>query len=634
MLATECPNCGAPSRVSLVQPDRMSCRHCGYGGAPPPDVQAHLSAAARALHHIDVRRRQLTALQRRTLLSAGLGKALFLVVLVLLTLPFGTCAMTCTRMSDSVQTWAVVLLGFGPLAIVLAAGALGVWLIGRRRRQLEDACVAAPPLAPGEPAGCRVCGADLVVGADRGIVRCPYCQADNIVSPEAMARRASSSATATGVFEQQVRQQAASLHLVTGTATFIVLLAALAAPFVVVVVALVVGSVLMKVEGPADETVDYAFADTESGRCVGELVRASGGGLVIRLGKLPQGGGDPAHRAADPASLPRVRASGLVGLHVHGSGGRPGTVKRVFELGSDEGVNQVEVAYPDGTSSKQAAIGTCLVGDSPPVELARWTERKRYLARDIALDKTHVYVADSDLILRVPKGGGAVQTLSPRIGELFRVLVDDERVYAVSGSSLVSMSKTGGAKRVLSAEVLYPTAVAMDATHLFFGRAGKLVRVPKAGGAAEVLGGEAPVALRLDERRVYMVPSLGDCRIYSVPKTGGEAVAVDRCSSSFDMAMAVDDAWVYWVGGDRSLRRAPKTGGPSETVAGVRVTRELVVRAGTLLWFEPGAIWLRAAGSTSRRNLAPGASQVRIALDGGHAYWVDVEGNRLLRRSL
>ena len=103
----------------------------------------------------------------------------------------------------------------------------------------------------------------------------------------------------------------------------------------------------------------------------------------------------------------------------------------------------------------------------------------------------------------------------------------------------------------------------MDATHLFFGRVGKLVRVSEGGGGAvEVLGNEGPKALRLDDRRVYMVPSLGECRIFSVPKTGGEAVAVDRCSYfSSDTAMAVDDAWVYWEGEEQSLRRAPKTGG-------------------------------------------------------------------------
>lgn len=59
-------------------------------------------------------------------------------------------------------------------------------MMRRQRRKLFVAFRALPPLEPGGPARCRLCGAPL---PDRGIVRqCAYCGAESIVAERIMRR--------------------------------------------------------------------------------------------------------------------------------------------------------------------------------------------------------------------------------------------------------------------------------------------------------------------------------------------------------------------------------------------------------------------------------------------------------------
>ncbi len=59
-----------------------------------------------------------------------------------------------------------------------------------QRRSLEVTCAAGPPVAPGAPARCRVCGGEIHTGAAGALVRCTYCQADNLLAPDRIAEQA------------------------------------------------------------------------------------------------------------------------------------------------------------------------------------------------------------------------------------------------------------------------------------------------------------------------------------------------------------------------------------------------------------------------------------------------------------
>lgn len=70
------------------------------------------------------------------------------------------------------------------IALIVALPAL-VSMV-RTARKLHGATLAVPPLRPGEPAACRVCGGPI--GRIDGVVRCDYCHADNVIDAKILAR--------------------------------------------------------------------------------------------------------------------------------------------------------------------------------------------------------------------------------------------------------------------------------------------------------------------------------------------------------------------------------------------------------------------------------------------------------------
>lgn len=79
-----------------------------------------------------------------------------------------------------------VYIGF--VVIVVLFGILPMWLVGyldslaQIKHTLQVNLAAIPPQRPGFPSTCRGCGAALDIPTGAYGVRCPYCEADNIVS--------------------------------------------------------------------------------------------------------------------------------------------------------------------------------------------------------------------------------------------------------------------------------------------------------------------------------------------------------------------------------------------------------------------------------------------------------------------
>lgn len=184
MLTARCPGCGRPAPLSLARPGQLRCPACGYDGPPPPEVREQLAQAAALLSQVELGRRQLSRSQRRALTSAWAGTVGYLLSFGVLLLPLAgclACGVSAAREGEDTNWWMLTVCS-APTILLSLTGILGLLFIVERRRRLEEACAAIPPLHPGQAARCHVCGGDLAQehGTD-AIVRCDYCAADNLV---------------------------------------------------------------------------------------------------------------------------------------------------------------------------------------------------------------------------------------------------------------------------------------------------------------------------------------------------------------------------------------------------------------------------------------------------------------------
>jgi len=193
-----CPRCAGP--VPLGDADVVPCPYC-HGEVPVPAPHRALERAQEALtrDRADAERlyRRLGRAPPRALalfrffdspwfwmFGAGFWIVAGLVLFVFAT-PWVGAAVFHVNTYDLLtekQESAISIGGtFGSIL-------LGLLLAGWSRKRsvsrmgLQVALAAAPPRSAGGPARCRRCGAALAVAKGTLGVRCPYCQADNLVA--------------------------------------------------------------------------------------------------------------------------------------------------------------------------------------------------------------------------------------------------------------------------------------------------------------------------------------------------------------------------------------------------------------------------------------------------------------------
>ncbi|HJL17251.1 MAG TPA: hypothetical protein RMH99_16410 [Sandaracinaceae bacterium LLY-WYZ-13_1] len=265
MLVARCPRCGAPNPVCVATPEVYACRSCGYRGTPSPDVAQRLAQARQLLFGLDARHRQLGGIQRRLLRSARRSPwrvAGYFVGGLLLMAPCVGCALLFGLTPHPSYTLA---LSCGAPPLFLGVVGLGVVVVSfRRRRSLERACSATPPAVEGEPARCHVCGGPLPSGSlrSRGIVRCEYCQADNLVDPARLRAMGAQRHADLSRVEDAVRQEGRALHRESNVAVLAMLgvfgLAGMSFACV-----LAVGTAIVPyLESPLNEDLEYVLVET------------------------------------------------------------------------------------------------------------------------------------------------------------------------------------------------------------------------------------------------------------------------------------------------------------------------------------------------------------------------------------
>ena len=336
-----CDHCGRPVRIRLDR-DVHPCIGCGAQVAFRPEVAQRIAAARAALFRMDVRQRQLSGRQTGAAQGSSSYSVLLLVVILLACLPFGGCSAF-SMLSDDVHPddrVFIVLAFTAPLVVMGALAAMVVYAFRRARRKLLAACTAVPPAAPGEPAGCHVCGAPLVAAPNGAIARCSFCGADNVVAAQAMTQAQHAHAHGAMEIEATLRREAVALGTVSG----LLVTATIACTFIVpIVIAIAECAILFSCrswEHPPDGSVSYALVDMPEGRC---LTRVREHDRTVSAG--PNGGWKPV------GSAKVFRAPEIVGKRARPRTGSSKTFAAVTKVTSSPFYgNLATIQHPDAAN--------------------------------------------------------------------------------------------------------------------------------------------------------------------------------------------------------------------------------------------------------------------------------------------
>lgn len=354
MLSTACPKCGRPAPLSLAAPDRLRCPTCGHAGTLPAAVQAQLQGAHRILQSMGARDRQLTAQQQRSLTSSRGATVGYWLTTAVVSLPLLLCGLIGNVISLGTKQISVAgaLVSIAPLALFAVVAIVGQRAVKKRYAALRIACAALPPSSPGQPAACHVCGAPL--GSSSAVVRCGFCQADNLIAPDALAAAASARATLAADFEGTVRRQATLTRAIANQATLSIVMSAVGAPFFTFVLFFVAMMILSQVEGPIDASYRYGIVNTPSGRCVAWIYqRSPDKKWLLNFGTSPPEGWKAIEVRDSVDDVPALTASDLEGKRVKPSrdGKRAGgVIERVHgtQIGGNRLVIGTRAVDPQG----------------------------------------------------------------------------------------------------------------------------------------------------------------------------------------------------------------------------------------------------------------------------------------------
>lgn len=471
MLVTPCPKCGKPTPARLATPDQLHCDACGYAGPPPEPAREAMLAARAHLEARDVRARQIsTAVRNASLRGRTLLLLLTFVVSSLPTLYFVAIVLSHLihpdqRQLDLSTTWSAFL-------SLLAGWTIGAMLLAKHRRdqrKMRRLIAAVPASRVGDPAACRVCGADLPAGD--AIVRCGFCGTDNYADDKAIRRLDAREASDVGAYERDLSLQTTTVAEGMAEAGKGLLVAALLLPVgILVIVSIGLEPVARHVEGTVDDSIRYSSAATRDGECIGVPVHPKSDDPSYTL--------DRGTRRFEPPSSLGSRfpdsfvATALVGKPVHVDAENDhheveATVVKVY--GSPIG-NLALLHTKDGRDLRVDLRDLCL--DEPAAQIpgshasTPKTPTKSGSTSAVVDDDGTRYEAKGGAIVREPPGGSAVVIFSmPQV-------MDGDHPYetitdlTLEGSTLTFVYDAGH-----SFEDTHPLAMAM----------------PRSGGPAHVI---------------------------------------------------------------------------------------------------------------------------------------------------
>ncbi len=639
MLAARCPQCGAPTPVSAANPDHLDCAYCSYVGPPPPDVAASLRAAGAVLGRLEARRRQLSTFQQRTLNRMGCSMVLYFALLATVALPFALSAATCTAVRDAMPISILIVMGFGPLLVVLASGAFGWWWMRRSRAALELACAAQPPAAQGRPARCRVCGGDLWSRPGSAVARCGFCGADNVVSQAAMQRSWSEQQVVLGGYEQAVRARAEAAGSTSLYAKLLVLGAALGAPIIAGLGTLVVAFVLVLRETPPDTSQQYVPVATPKGKCLAQVSHFPGGVQAYDFdGQGPPGVKDQARFAA--GTFKPIGVKDLVGLTVIDDDGQPGRIRRVYRTELDAKRNYVELDAPKGDyKPTQQVVGSCLAGDKPPRRVLTYTDFTHPLL--VAPTGHAIALGFVDAVFLANGSDPLRQIWKMESHNAVAMRADDDAIYVELDPEVLRVTPAGKVETLAKIRTYTSTGFALDSHMLYFADINGVERVACAGGKVQlVISGVVARTLAVSGGTIAWIDADGKVEVRDLDADKGVELGHDAVAKH---GVAIADSKVWWVARDGTLESAPVTGGAPEQHGKLDgIVKEFAIH-GDQIWWARGrggsvkhsALLSRELAGGALTNHAPNARTVdAFCIDGSDLYWVDESQRYLMQRAL
>lgn len=273
MRVCPCPRCGKPTRVVLSAAG-LVCSACAYQGPYPPELAGEIEATRALFQRTAVADRQIRG-TLRTAVERGrsyVWLTLFAGATALAPLTLFTLVIVIgVLVGDDDQGDAFML---PMILLAFVAATVGVLLsarsVRRGQRALEGAFAAAPPLAPGEPAGCHACGADLLTSG-AGVVRCPYCSSDNVVRSDVMQRTTERRESTAKSQSESAAAQIAALRQVAFSAGRRTVLGAMGIPFAVSCLTILTLAIYSAIGTEADNSIAYVLVQQGKEQCVARL---------------------------------------------------------------------------------------------------------------------------------------------------------------------------------------------------------------------------------------------------------------------------------------------------------------------------------------------------------------------------
>ncbi len=322
VLTTRCPTCGANAPLSLATPSELSCPFCGHHGPLPAEVAQSLATAEAELRAQDARTHQLSAEQRDLLARSAFRRQRYLLSAALVLVPFLLAFAVALRGTlEDVRYGAAgpgsvvgLLVCLLPAFLSVAGIALGERRVRAALDELRGLVAALPPLGPGQPHRCHVCGGPVAVAGGVAVVRCSFCQADNLVGSEARAATAASRRIAQNDHAWLVRDGATHVAKLATQARRALRGATIGSVIVGWglggIASCFLSELLFGGEGPLREA-PYVWWEDDRGQCLAEVETDGAGAFRLDLRR-----GDVALTGANAAGLAPFDLRTLVGQRV------------------------------------------------------------------------------------------------------------------------------------------------------------------------------------------------------------------------------------------------------------------------------------------------------------------------------
>ncbi|MDC3958511.1 EB domain-containing protein [Polyangium jinanense] len=216
----------------------------------------------------------------------------------------------------------------------------------------------------------------------------------------------------------------------------------------------------------------------------------------------------------------------------------------------------------------------CTAGEAPVVLVSGKERLSGLLA-----DGDHVYFTHygtDGAVLRVPKAGGAIETVVPAASWTESLVADANSLYFLDGDRVMRASKDGSGASLVADNQVGSMSIAVDASFAYWiTPVGQAVRrVSKSGGTPETLAKDEELTpdmvprMIADESKLYWSASglWSMSGFHATPKEGGALLFVEGAATTH---FVVDSMFLFWITTNASpvrLVRTRKDGSEAKTL--------------------------------------------------------------------